>query len=192
MHSQQKLASIYKKLMVNKTFHHFKGTNYKVTNIAVHSETGELRVIYSPNDNSELSWDRNLENFLSPVDKEKYYCAEQFMRFNPFDNEFAFNCTHTSFAIINNIIEYSPTGLSHKEWLIDYEGYTEEQYLNTIKGFVDIVNSGDIYFYQDNFDTNEIIEKYIKTFNNEVNGSLSYCEPLNGKTVLKCEPITKS
>ena len=136
MHSQQKLASIYKKLMVNKTFHHFKGTDYKVTNIAVHSETGELRVIYSPNDNSEVSWDRNLENFLSPVDKEKY--------------------------------------------------------LNTIKGFVDIINSGDIYFYQDNFDTNEIIEKYTKTFNNEINGSLSYCGTFNGKTVLKWEPITKS
>ena len=186
MNSQQKLASIYKKLMVNKIFHHFKGTDYKVTNIAVHFETGELRVIYSPNDNSELSWDRNLENFLSPVDKEKYYYAEQFMRFNPFENGFAFNCTHTSLAIINKIIEYRPTGLSHKEWLIDYEGYTEDQYLNTVKGFVDTIDTGDLYFYQDNFDTNEIIEKYIKTFNNnEINGSLSYCEPLNGKTVLK-------
>lgn len=78
----QRVAKDYKH-MIGKRYRHFKGNVYVVSNIAVHSETSELRVIYYSEDNPECVWDRGLEMFLSPVDKEKYPNVEQVLRFEP-------------------------------------------------------------------------------------------------------------
>ena len=80
----QRVANDYKH-MVGKRYRHFKGNVYVVLNIAVHSETSELRVIYCSESNPDYVWDRNLEMFLSPVDKEKYPEVEQVLRFEPLD-----------------------------------------------------------------------------------------------------------
>ena len=68
----QSKAEVYKKEMIGKRFRHFKGNVYVVTNVAVHSETEELVVIYESEENKNLVWVRPLEMFLSEVDKEKY------------------------------------------------------------------------------------------------------------------------
>lgn len=81
--SQQQKADEYRAKMCGKKYRHFKGAMYQVDLIAIHSETSELRVIYHSCDNPGLIWDRNLEMFLSPVDKVKYPDVKQELRFEP-------------------------------------------------------------------------------------------------------------
>lgn len=83
--SQQEKAREFKKKMSGKTYRHFKGNKYIVDTIAVHSETSELRVIYHSETDESLVWDRSLDMFLSPVDKEKYPEVQQKLRFEPID-----------------------------------------------------------------------------------------------------------
>lgn len=77
----QKAAEIYKAEMVGRRYRHFKGGIYIVSDIAVHSETAGLMVIYKTFDEPSLVWARPLEMFLSEVDKEKYPDVKQVMRF---------------------------------------------------------------------------------------------------------------
>lgn len=62
-------------------FRHFKGNIYLVTDIAVHTETGEPMVIYKDENDSSNVWCRSLEMFTSEVDHDKYPDAKQKMRF---------------------------------------------------------------------------------------------------------------
>ena len=77
---QQILAQRYKD-MIGKTYRHFKGGLYKVVDVAVHSETADLYVIYKSLDDPTLVWARPLSMFLSDVDKYKYPLARQDQRF---------------------------------------------------------------------------------------------------------------
>lgn len=79
-------AEVYKERMVGKRYRHFKGDIYVVSDIAVHSETAELIVIYKSFDKPSLVWARPLNMFLSEVDKNKYPEAEQEMRFEEMAN----------------------------------------------------------------------------------------------------------
>ena len=67
-------------IQANKLYKHFKGGFYQVINIAKHTETGEMLVIYR-----EVSKDtiyaRPYDMFNSKVDKEKYPEVEQEYRF---------------------------------------------------------------------------------------------------------------
>ena len=83
----QSKAATYKEKMVGKRYRHFKGAIYIVTDIAIHSETAELMVIYKPFDNPSLVWARPLSMFLSPVDKKKYSDVKQQMRFEELSEE---------------------------------------------------------------------------------------------------------
>ena len=56
---------------------HFKGMRVIIENIATHTETKEILVIYRHGDNV---WARPLEMFLSKVDTEKYPDATQVYR----------------------------------------------------------------------------------------------------------------
>lgn len=62
-------------------YRHFKGGLYVITDLAVHTETKEVMVIYKNIDDPIVSWCRPLDMFRSPVDKEKYPDVEQKMRF---------------------------------------------------------------------------------------------------------------
>ena len=84
--NSQSAAEHYKKMMVGKRYKHFKGTIYIVTDIAVHSETAELMVIYKSFDNPGLVWARPMTMFLSEVDHEKYPDVKQTFRFEPLSN----------------------------------------------------------------------------------------------------------
>lgn len=70
-----------REMMVGFRYKHFKGGIYIVKDIGINTETGELEVIYKAFNNPELTWCRNLDVFLSEVDKEKYPDTKQEMRF---------------------------------------------------------------------------------------------------------------
>lgn len=76
----------YKDLMVGKRYRHFKGTIYIVTDIAVHTETNSLMVVYKDFKNPSLVWVRPLQMFLSEVDKDKYPNVKQEYRFEQLVN----------------------------------------------------------------------------------------------------------
>lgn len=83
----QEMAKRYKEIMVGRRYRHFKGGIYIVTDIAVHSETAELIVIYKSFDNPLSTWARPFKMFVSPVDKIKYPDAKQEMRFEELVND---------------------------------------------------------------------------------------------------------
>ena len=58
--------------MVGTKYRHFKGGIYVVTDIAVHTETGEIMVIYKDVNDSSKVWCRPLDMFISNVDTDKY------------------------------------------------------------------------------------------------------------------------
>lgn len=65
---------------INGTYRHFKGGLYKVICIALHTETNETLVVYK-NIKSGVVFTRNMQMFLSKVDKEKYPDCTQEYRF---------------------------------------------------------------------------------------------------------------
>ena len=79
-------ANQYKESMVGKRYRHFKGGIYIVTDIAVHSETEKMMVVYKSFNEPTLTWVRPLEMFISEVDKEKYPDVKQEMRFEMLSN----------------------------------------------------------------------------------------------------------
>lgn len=70
------------KVVVGGIYKHFKGTLHKVICIAKHSETEELLVVYT-HDND--IWARPISLFTSLVDKEKYPNVKQKYRFEEVD-----------------------------------------------------------------------------------------------------------
>lgn len=82
----QKTANFYKETMVGKRYRHFKGGIYIVTDIAVHSETEGLMVVYKSFNEPTLTWVRPLNMFISEVDKKKYPDVKQEMRFEQLTN----------------------------------------------------------------------------------------------------------
>ncbi len=66
------------KVVVGKSYRHFKGTIYKVIAIAKNTETLEDMVIYK-HDNDV--WARPYNMFISKVDKDKYPDIKQEYRF---------------------------------------------------------------------------------------------------------------
>ena len=67
-----------RKIIVGKTYRHFKGTLHKVIAIAKHTETMEDLVIYKHDDQI---WARPYDMFASEVDHEKYPDIKQKYRF---------------------------------------------------------------------------------------------------------------
>lgn len=69
-------------IIKGKKYRHFKGNIITVIEIAKHTETGEMMVVYNHDGNI---WVRPYEMFISKVDKEKYPDVEQEYRFQLID-----------------------------------------------------------------------------------------------------------
>lgn len=67
-------------------WHHFKGKDYFVIGIAVHTETDETLVLYKDSLFSSKQYARPLEMFMSEVDREKYPNCRQKYRFERKDS----------------------------------------------------------------------------------------------------------
>lgn len=61
-----------RKINIGATYRHFKGMNVKVMALAKDSEDLHPLVVYYHVDKPEEVWVRDLDEFLSPVDHEKY------------------------------------------------------------------------------------------------------------------------
>lgn len=70
-----------RELKLKRVYHHFKGDDYLVEDIAKNSETGEDYVVYRKLYGDGSLWIRPLSMFLEPVDREKYPDAGQTYRF---------------------------------------------------------------------------------------------------------------
>jgi hypothetical protein len=62
-------------------YRHFKGKEYELIDVAIHSETAEKYVVYIPLYGDGQLYVRPLDMFLSKVDKDKYPEVEQEYRF---------------------------------------------------------------------------------------------------------------
>lgn len=76
-----------KEFMVGRRYKHFKGRTYVVTDIAVHTESDEIMVIYKCFVDSLVTWCRPLDMFTSDVDREKYQNVKQKRRFEPLSRQ---------------------------------------------------------------------------------------------------------
>lgn len=83
MYTEKQIKS-FRFQMVGSRYRHFKGGVYIVTDIAVHTETGELMIIYKSVDDPDKIWCRPLDMFISNVDTDKYPdVTHQVKRFTP-------------------------------------------------------------------------------------------------------------
>ena len=62
---------------------HFKGGEYVILGLPVHTETGEEMVYYKSIKNPTNEWVRPLKMFMSEVDHDKYPDVKQKYRFEP-------------------------------------------------------------------------------------------------------------
>ena len=70
-----------REIKLNRVYKHFKGDNYIVLDIAIHSETKEKMVIYRGLYEDGKLYARPYDMFISEVDHEKYPSVEQKYRF---------------------------------------------------------------------------------------------------------------
>ncbi len=70
-----------REIEIGAVYRHFKGNFYRVEDVAKHSETGEIYVVYRQMYGNKSLWIRPLDMFLEKVDKEKYPDIEQEYRF---------------------------------------------------------------------------------------------------------------
>lgn len=70
-----------REILEGKKYHHFKGNDYKVLYIAIHSETQEKMVVYEALYDDHGIYVRPYDMFNSLVDKNKYPSIKQKYRF---------------------------------------------------------------------------------------------------------------
>lgn len=71
---------------VNRIYKHFKGNEYLVENLAIHSETLEKYVVYRALYGERQLYIRPYDMFVEEVDKLKYPNVKQKYRFELVDN----------------------------------------------------------------------------------------------------------
>lgn len=81
MYNRKTEVEIVQKIVIGGLYRHFKGMYYFVKDIAHHSETEELFVVYQKLYDDRKTYIRPLDMFASEVDKKKYPTITQQYRF---------------------------------------------------------------------------------------------------------------
>ena len=93
MYREEQLAELcaVESLLAGEKFRHFTGGIYIVDGAAIHTETGEIMIIYHDirREHPYEFYARPKSIFLSKVDKEKYPHVEQEYRFERVANDIA-------------------------------------------------------------------------------------------------------
>ena len=122
-----------------------------------------------------------LNAYIAICNKDAEIQAEK--KFHNNREAFAYICNNDK----HMITFCSTPGLSHKEWLIDMLGYSEEEFNNTVRGFKD--KSG-IYFYIGKFETNDDVERIAKHYKEFYSGGQKvYCGMIPGKIGERWKPM---
>lgn len=74
-------SKLVRQIEVGRVYRHFKGNNYLVLDIALHSETGERYIVYKALYGDCKTYVRPYDMFASEVDHEKYPDVSQKYRF---------------------------------------------------------------------------------------------------------------
>ena len=74
-----------RKIKRNGCYKHFKGHRYRVLAVGKDAETCKEKVVYQNLEDDADIWIRDLEEFLSEVDHEKYPDVKQKFRFEEID-----------------------------------------------------------------------------------------------------------
>lgn len=82
--SKPKTVEAPRVVELGRKYRHVKGGFYFPRKLATDSDTGEMMVVYE-DEKTGTMWVRKQEEFLSPVDTEKYPNATQFYRFKECD-----------------------------------------------------------------------------------------------------------
>ena len=70
-------------------YQHFKGNLYIIVTEAVHTETGEILVVYRNTADNTKTWVRPIEMFLEHVDKPEYnYSGPRFHLIRDWDTDY--------------------------------------------------------------------------------------------------------
>lgn len=76
-----------RKIKIKGVYKHFKGNYYLVEDVAIGSEDDKEYVVYRALYGDNKAYIRELNMFLSEVDKEKYPNVEQVYRFEEVENK---------------------------------------------------------------------------------------------------------
>lgn len=134
---------------------------------------------------------QNLKQAKEMVDRLNAYitiCNDEAEK----QSEKEFHNNREAFAYIptngKNMITFCSTpGLSHREWLIDKLGYSEDEFNKIIRGFKDETG---VYFYTGNFETNDHVEDVAKSYKEFYAGvQRVFCGMLPGKIGERWTPI---
>lgn len=80
------------KVLENRIYRHFKGNNYKVLCVAMHTETQEMMVVYQALYGDYKYFVRPYDMFVSKVDHDKYPDVKQKYRFELVEEQAQVQC----------------------------------------------------------------------------------------------------
>ena len=98
-----------------------------------------------------------------------------------------FHNQRVAFAIFDDKLHTCYDGLSHYDWLVKSGLFSESQFNDIIRGFMD---STGIYFYQGDFETNEYVEDMALSWYSTLHPTLPvYCGMIKGNVGERWKPI---